>query len=54
MTAIEMRKTKAELHCELVDMVLSRGGTLEDDVQMWQYIIQQASNELTRIILEKN
>lgn len=54
MTAIELRKVKAELHCEMIDSVLSKGGTLEDDVIMYQYIIEQASKELARIAIEKN
>jgi hypothetical protein len=54
MTRAEMRKTKAELHCEMVDSVLSRGGTLEEDVEMYLYIIEQASRELARIAIEKN
>ncbi len=53
MTAIELRKAKAELHCEMVESVLSKGGTLEDDVAMYQYIIEQASRELGRIAIEK-
>ena len=54
MTAIEMRKVKAELHCEMIDSVLSKGGTLEDDVIMYQYIIEQASRELARIAMGKD
>lgn len=54
MTTAEMRKVKAELHCEMVDSVLSKGGTLEDDVIMYQYIIEQASRELARIALRKD
>lgn len=54
MTAIELRKVKAELHCEMIDSVLSKGGTLEDDVIMYQYIIEQASRELARIAMGKD
>ena len=54
MTTMELRKVKAELHCEMIDSVLSKGGTLEDDVIMYQYIIEQASRELARIAIEKN
>ena len=54
MTRAEMRKAKAELHCEIVDSVLSKGGTLEEDVEMYLYIIEQASRELARIVMEKD
>lgn len=54
MTVAELRKVKAELHCEMIESVLSKGGTLEDDVIMYQYIIEQASRELARIAIEKN
>ena len=54
MTAAELRKVKAELHCEMIESVLSRGGTLEDDVIMYQYIIEQASRELARIAMGKD
>ena len=54
MTAIELRKVKAELHCETLESVLSKGGTLEDDVIMYQYIIEQASRELARIAMRKD
>ena len=43
MTVVEMKKAKAELYCEMIESVLSRGGTLEEDVMMYQYIIEQAS-----------
>jgi hypothetical protein len=49
-----IKKGKAELHCEMIESVLSKGGTLEDDVEMYQYIIEQASRELARIVIEKN
>ena len=54
MTMAELRKVKAELHCEMIESVLSKGGTLEDDVLMYQYIIEQATIELVRIAIEKN
>lgn len=54
MTNKEIRRVKAELHCEMIESVLSKGGTLEDDVIMYQYIIEQASRELARIAIEKN
>ena len=54
MTAVEIRKVKAELHCEMLESVLSKGGTLEDDVIMYQYIIEQASRELARIAIRKD
>ena len=54
MTRAEMRQAKADIHCEMIDSVLSRGGTLEEDVEMYLYIIEQASRELARIAIEKN
>ena len=54
MTQAEMRKTKAELHCEMIESVLSRGGTLEEDVEMYLYIIEQASLELAKIAIRKD
>jgi hypothetical protein len=38
----------------MIESVLSKGGTLEDDVMMYQYIIEQASKELARIVIERN
>ena len=54
MTRAEMRQAKADIHCEMIDSVLSRGGTLEEDVEMYLYIIEQASRELAKIAIEKN
>ena len=53
MTRAEMRQAKADLHCEIIETVLSKGGTLEEDAEMYQYIIEQASRELARIAIEK-
>ena len=53
MTRAEMRQAKADIHCEMVDSVLSRGGTLEEDVEMYQYIIEQATRELVRIAIRE-
>ena len=50
MTMIDMRKTKAELHCELLEMVESKGGTEIEKAFMYQYIIEQASKELFNFI----
>lgn len=54
MTRAEMRQVKAELHCEMIESVLSRGGTLEEDVEMYLYIIEQASLELAKIAIRKD
>ena len=54
MTRAEMRQVKAELHCEMIDSVFSKGGTLEEDVEMYQYIIEQASLELAKIAIRKD
>ena len=49
MTASEMRRIKATLHCELLEMVESKSDKETDVAQMYQYIIEQASRELLRI-----
>jgi hypothetical protein len=54
MTRAEMRQAKTDIHCEMIESVLSRGGTLEEDAEMYLYIIEQASRELARIVIEKN
>ena len=54
MTRAEMRQAKADIHCEMIESVLSRGGTLEEDVEMYLYIIEQASRELAKMIIEKD
>ena len=54
MTAAEMRQVKAELIAEMIESVLSKGGTLEEDVIMYQYIIEQASRELANIAIRKD
>ena len=46
MTIVEMREAKAKLHCELIEMVESKGGTETEKALMYQYIIEQASREL--------
>ena len=52
MTASEMRQAKADLHCELLEMVETKGGNEEDIAEMYQYIIEQASRELLKIIIQ--
>lgn len=53
MTRAEMRQAKVELHCGLLGMVETQGGTEEDVAEMYQYIIEQASRELARIVIER-
>jgi hypothetical protein len=53
MTGVELRRAKAELHCEMLESVLSKGGTLEEDILMYQYIIEQASKELVNLAIRK-
>lgn len=54
MTKAEMKQVKAELFCEMLESVLSKGGTLEEDVIMYQYIIEQASRELAKIAMRED
>jgi hypothetical protein len=48
MTQAELRQAKANLHYDIVNEVLSYGGTWEEDAQMWLYIIELASSELQK------
>lgn len=53
MTKEEMRKAKANLHKVIVEEVLSNGGNLSEDIEMYKYIIELATNEIIRNCLEK-
>ena len=46
MTRTEMRQAKANLHKAIIDEILSYGGTIEEDVEMYQYVIELATNEI--------
>ena len=48
MTPAELRQAKANLHYEIVNEILSYGGTWQDDAQMWLYVIELASTELQK------
>lgn len=48
MTQAELRQAKANLHYDIVNNILSYGGTWEEDAQMWLYVIQLASSELQK------
>lgn len=48
MTQAELRRAKADLHCDIVNSILSYGGTWEEDAQMWLYVIELASSELQK------
>ena len=48
MTPAELRQAKANLHYEIVNEILSYGGTWQDDAQMWLYVIEIASTELQK------
>lgn len=48
MTQAELRQAKANLHYDIVNNILSYGGTWEEDAQMWLYIIELASSELQK------
>ena len=48
MTKAELRQAKADLHKIIVDEVLSKGGTMADDIEMYKYVIELATNELCK------
>ena len=48
MTQAELRQAKANLHYDIVNEILSYGGTWEEDAQMWLYVIELASSELQK------
>ena len=48
MTPAELRQAKANLHYDIVNEILSYGGTWQDDAQMWLYVIEIASAELQK------
>ena len=48
MTPAELRQAKANLHYDIVNNILSYGGTWEEDAQMWLYVIELASSELQK------
>ena len=54
MTNEEMRKAKANLHKAIVEEVLSNGGTYAEDIEMYKYIIELATNEIIHNCLEAN
>lgn len=48
MTQAELKQAKANLHYDIVNNILSYGGTWEEDAQMWLYVIELASTELQK------
>lgn len=48
MTQAELRQAKANLHYDIVNNILSYGGTWQEDAQMWMYVIELASSELQK------
>ena len=48
MTQAELRQAKANLHVDIVNSILSYGGTWQEDAQMWMYVIELASSELQK------
>ena len=48
MTQAELRQAKANLHYDIVNNILSYGGTWEEDAQMWLHVIELASSELQK------
>ena len=48
MTQAELRQAKGNLHCVIVDEILSYGGTWQNEAELWLYVIELASNELQK------
>ena len=48
MTQAELKQAKANLYVDIVNNILSYGGTWEEDAQMWLYVIELASSELQK------
>ena len=48
MTQAEIRQAKGNLHCLLVDEILSYGGTWQNEAELWLYVIGLASSELQK------
>ena len=48
MTQAELKQAKANLHVDIVNSILSYGGTWQEDAQMWMYVIELASSELQK------
>ena len=48
MTQAELKQAKANLYVDIVNNILSYGGTWEEDAQMWLSVIELASSELQR------
>ena len=48
MTQAEIRQAKGNLHCLIVDEILSHGGTWQDEAELWMYVIGLASTELQK------
>ena len=48
MTQAELKQAKANLHYDIVNSILSYGGTWQEDAQMWLYVIELASSELQK------
>ena len=48
MTQAELKQAKANLHYDIINNILSYGGTWAEDAQMWLYVIELASSELQK------
>lgn len=48
MTQAELRQAKGNLHYDIVNNILSYGGTWQEDAQLWLYVIELASTELQK------
>ena len=48
MTQAEIRQAKGNLHCLIVDEILSHGGTWQNEAELWMYVIELASTELQK------
>ena len=52
MSREEMRKAKANLHKVIVDEILSNGGSYVEDIEMYKYVIELATNEIYKQAVE--
>lgn len=48
MTQAEIRQAKGNLHCLIVDEILSHGGTWQDEAELWLYVSGLAFTELQK------
>lgn len=49
MSGAEKQEAKAELHKVIVETILSYGGTVADDAELYGYVISLCTDELIRM-----